>query len=130
MSLDLDSQNTEDTPEFSLTAHLNGREKAAIAVRLLLQSGAVPALADLPEKLQAELTLQLVRMVPVEQITVDAVAIEFADAIEAIGLSFPDGLESALGLLDGVPIACLDELLGLSDRIVLASIRTEAKTEC
>ena len=102
MSLDLEVQTAEGSPEISLTGHLSGREKAAIAVRLLLQSGAVPALADLPEKLQADLTLQLVRMAPVEQITVDAVAIEFADAIESIGLSFPDGLESALGLLDGV----------------------------
>jgi flagellar motor switch protein FliG len=88
--------------EISLTGHLSGREKAAIAVRLLLQSGAVPALADFPESLQTELTMQLVRMAPVNQITVDAVAIELADAIEAIGLSFPAGLEGALGLLDGV----------------------------
>ncbi len=102
MSLDLDMQSAKGAPVISLTGHLSGREKAAIAVRLLLQSGAVPALADLPEKLQTDLTLQLVRMAPVDQITVDAVAIEFGDAIEAIGLSFPAGLESALGLLDGV----------------------------
>lgn len=102
MSLVMDVQNAQSSPDFSLTGHLSGREKAAIAVRLLLQSGAVPALVDLPETLQTELTMQLVRMAPVSQITVDAVAMELADAIEAIGLSFPSGLEGALGLLDGV----------------------------
>jgi len=115
MSLGMESQNAQDSPEFSLTGHLSGREKAAIAVRLLLQSGAVPALAELSESLQAELTLQLVRMAPVEQITVDAVAVEFADAIEAIGMSFPDGLEGALELLDGmISEGASNHLLGMS----------------
>ncbi|MGI9388801.1 MAG: FliG C-terminal domain-containing protein [Boseongicola sp.] len=102
MSVDLEVHSALDSPEISLTGHLSGQKKAAIAVRLLLQSGTVPALAELSESLQAELTLQLVRMAPVDQITADAVAVEFADAIEAIGLSFPNGLEDALGLLEGV----------------------------
>ena len=84
------------------TAHLSGQEKAAIVVRLLLSEGAIPALANLPESTQTELAIQLARMAPVDQATVDAVASEFADAIENLGLSFPNGLEKALGLLDGV----------------------------
>ncbi|MXQ07021.1 flagellar motor switch protein FliG [Alphaproteobacteria bacterium GH1-50] len=84
------------------TAHLSGRQKAAIVVRLLLSEGAVPALSSLPESTQTELAVQLARMAPVDRNTVDAVAAEFADEIEAIGLSFPKGLEGALGLLDGV----------------------------
>ena len=84
------------------TAHLSGREKAAIVVRLLLTNGAIPALSSLPESTQTDLAVQLARMAPVDQPTVDAVATEFADSIEHLGLSFPNGLEKALGLLDGV----------------------------
>ena len=84
------------------TASLSRREKAAIVVRLLLTKGSVPFLASLPEHKQTELAVQLARMAPVDQDTVAAVAAEFADAIERIGLSFPAGLENAIGLLDGV----------------------------
>lgn len=86
----------------SLTASLSGPQKAAIIVRLLLSEGAAPALSSLPERLQTELALQLARMAPVDTATVNAVAEEFISAIENVGLSFPKGLESALGLLDGV----------------------------
>lgn len=81
---------------------LNSREKAAIVVRLLLSHGAVPALTSLSESKQANLAIQLARMAPVDQETVARVADEFADAIEGISLSFPDGLDGALGLLDGL----------------------------
>ena len=84
------------------TVNLSQREKAAIVVRLLLTYGAVPALSALPESKQTELAVQLARMTPVDQDTVAAVATEFADEIERIGLSFPTGLEGALGILDGV----------------------------
>ncbi|WP_241239656.1 hypothetical protein [Silicimonas algicola] len=94
----LDSLPSLDGP----TASLSRREKAAIVVRLLLTKGSVPFLASLPEHKQTELAVQLARMAPVDQDTVAAVAAEFADAIERIGLSFPAGLENAIGLLDGV----------------------------
>ncbi len=81
---------------------LNPREKAAIVVRLLLTYGAVPALSELSEGKQTALAVQLARMTPVDQETVAAVATEFADEIERIGLSFPTGLDGALGMLDGV----------------------------
>lgn len=93
LSLDLPS---------SPAIRLSPKQKAAVVVRLLLSEGAVPALASLPESKQTELAIQLARMAPVDQATVAAVAAEFADAIENIGLSFPAGLEGALGLLDGV----------------------------
>lgn len=82
-------------------AHLSGREKAAIVVRLLLETGSIPALSQLPESTQTELVLQLAKMASVDQDTVEAVASEFADAIDRIGLSFPSGLDSALGMLEG-----------------------------
>ena len=84
------------------TVNLTSREKAAIVVRLLLTYGAVPALSALPETKQTELAVQLAKMTPVDQETVAAVATEFADEIERIGLSFPTGLDGALGILDGV----------------------------
>ncbi|NNE80324.1 MAG: flagellar motor switch protein FliG [Silicimonas sp.] len=81
---------------------LSSKEKAAIVVRLLLAHGALPALSSLPESKQTELALQLARMAPVAQETVTSVANEFADEIERIGISFPTGLDGALGLLDGM----------------------------
>ncbi|MBT8418036.1 MAG: flagellar motor switch protein FliG [Silicimonas sp.] len=81
---------------------LTPRQKAAVVVRLLLSDGAVPALSSLPEAQQTELAIQLARMAPIDQATVAAVAAEFVQAIENIGLSFPQGLDGALGLLDGV----------------------------
>lgn len=102
MSLDLALADPLGLPGMPSNLSLSGREKAAIVVRLLLSSGSVPAISALPESLQTELTLQLARMAPVDQETVNAVAEEFASAIEKIGLSFPSGLEGALGLLDGV----------------------------
>ena len=71
-------------------------------MRLLLQSGAVPALNELPESQQTDLAIQLARMEPVDKTTVAAVVEEFSDAVERIGLSFPSGIDNALGLLDGV----------------------------
>lgn len=84
------------------TMTLTPKQKAAVVVRLLLAEGAVPALSSLPESKQTELAIQLARMAPVDQTTVAAVVEEFAAAIENIGLSFPGGLDGALGLLDGV----------------------------
>lgn len=82
--------------------NLNSREKAAVVVRLLLSQGAVPALSQLSESKQTELAVQIARMAPVDQETVHSVADEFANEIECIALSFPQGLEGAIGLLDGV----------------------------
>lgn len=89
-------------PSLPGAVSLNSREKAAIVVRLLLSYGAVPALSKLSESKQTELALQIARMTPVDQETVHAVAEEFANEIERIALSFPQGLDGAIGLLDGV----------------------------
>lgn len=97
-----------DMPDLSLdfaaapAVSLTPKQKAAVVVRLLLSEGAVPALSSLPESKQTELAIQLARMAPVDQATVAAVVEEFVSAIENIGLSFPSGLDGALGLLDGV----------------------------
>ncbi len=103
MSLDDPLADLPDFPSANGVADtLSTKEKAAIVVRLLLSHGAVPALSQLPESKQTELAIQIARMAPVDQETVHAVAEEFANEIERIALSFPQGLDGALGLLDGL----------------------------
>lgn len=97
-----DMSELPDFPSIPGSTNLTTREKAAIVVRLLLSHGAVPALAQLSETKQTELALQIARMAPVDQETVHVVADEFAHEIERIALSFPQGLDGAIGLLDGV----------------------------
>ncbi len=75
---------------------LSNREKAAVVVRLLLNEGADIPLEELPDPLQEKLTHQLGQMGLVDRVTLAAVAQEFADALEGVGLSFPHGLAGAL----------------------------------
>lgn len=102
MPLDADMPDLSFDADTAPLPPLSQREKAAIVIRLLLSEGAVPALTSLPESTQADLAIQLARMAPVDQAVVDAVAREFANAIENVGLSFPRGIDGALGLLDGI----------------------------
>jgi flagellar motor switch protein FliG len=80
---------------------LNQQQKAAIIVRLLLSEGGNLPLASMPEDLQASLTTELGRMRSVDRDTLAAVIEEFTEELDSIGLSFPGGIEGALGVLDG-----------------------------
>ena len=80
---------------------LNGRQKAAIIVRLLLADGAQLPLSALPEHLQAALTEQMGSMRLVDRDTMRAVVEEFCVELESVGLSFPGGIDGALSMLDG-----------------------------
>ncbi|MDX1742708.1 MAG: FliG C-terminal domain-containing protein [Ruegeria sp.] len=80
---------------------LTSRQKAAVVVRLLLNEGADIPLEDLPDELQEKLTHQLGEMGLVDRVTLDAVAQEFAEALDGIGLAFPHGLAGALDAVDG-----------------------------
>ena len=80
---------------------LSGRAKAAIVVRLLLNEGADIPLEELPEDLQTKLTEQMGEIGLVDRVTLGAVAHEFAEALEGIGLSMPHDLAGALTVLDG-----------------------------
>ncbi|PZX17578.1 flagellar motor switch protein FliG [Palleronia aestuarii] len=86
---------------FPTANELTRRQKAAIVVRLLLAEGAKLPLSELPEPLQAELTTQMSQMRFVDRTTLREVIEEFASELDSIGLSFPDGLEGVLKLLDG-----------------------------
>ncbi|WP_236545131.1 flagellar motor switch protein FliG [Tropicimonas marinistellae] len=81
--------------------NLNKRQKAAVIVRLLLSEGADLPLADLSEDAQQELTQQFGELRLVDRDTLSAVVREFLGEMEGIGLTFPGGIEGALGMLDG-----------------------------
>ena len=80
---------------------LSRRAKAAIIVRVLLNEGAEVPLEELPESCQAELTKAMGNMRLVDKETVAQVIEEFADQVDRIGLSFPDGMAGALNSLEG-----------------------------
>ena len=80
---------------------LSGQAKAAVIVRLLLNEGADVPIEELPDDLQARLTEQMGRMGLVDRVTLGSVVQEFADALDGIGLTFPNGLTGALSALDG-----------------------------
>lgn len=80
---------------------LTRRQKAAIIVRLLVSEGETLPLRDLPEDMQRDLTHIIGTMRPIDRATLDAVVGEFADELEGLGLTFPQGLAGALTALDG-----------------------------
>ena len=80
---------------------LNAGQKAAIIVRLLLSEGADIPLEELPDEMQERLTLQLGQMGLIDRVTLAAVAQEFADALDSVGLAFPHGLAGALDAVHG-----------------------------
>src|SRR6056297_901474 len=85
----------------SAAARLTRRQKAAIIVRFLLNEGADVPLCDLPEPLQESLTTQMGSMRYVDRSTLSEVVAEFAAELEAMGLTFPNGVAGALSALDG-----------------------------
>lgn len=95
------SAPTEAAPPPKARIALGKRAKAAVIVRLLLNEGADIPLEDLPEDLQAVLTEQMGKMGMVDRDTLSAVVAEFADELDGLGLTFPNGLAGALTALDG-----------------------------
>ncbi|MDH5530291.1 MAG: flagellar motor switch protein FliG [Paracoccaceae bacterium] len=80
---------------------MTGRQKAAIIVRLLLAQGSDLPLRGLPDHMQAALTEQIGTMRSVDRVTLRNVVDEFLASLDAVGLSFPGGIEGALHMLDG-----------------------------
>ena len=90
-----------DTPPPKARISLGKRAKAAVIVRLLLNEGADIPLEDLPDDLQAALTQQMGQMRLIDRDTLQATVAEFADELEGLGLTFPNGIAGALNALDG-----------------------------
>ena len=78
---------------------LTRRRKAAMIVQLLINEGSAFSLSDLPEHIQESLTEELGKIRLVDRDTLNAVAGEFADILESIGLSAPGGIAAALAAL-------------------------------
>ncbi|MEJ1991100.1 MAG: FliG C-terminal domain-containing protein [Maritimibacter sp.] len=80
---------------------LTRKQKAAIIIRLLVSEGVHISLTDLPDELQAELAQQMSRMRFIDRVTLKSVIDEFIAEIDDIALSFPNGIEGALKVLEG-----------------------------
>lgn len=82
------------------TAHLSGVQKAAIILRVLVAEGVDLSLDRLPAHLQASLAQTMAEMRLIDRATMNLVVTEFVELLEQVGLSFPEGIEGALSLLD------------------------------
>ncbi len=89
----MDMQTTTSGPD--------RRRKAAMVVRLLAADGQKLALSHLPEKVQLDLTREMATLRLVDRDTLNAVAEEFAQELESVGLASPGGVDAALAALDG-----------------------------
>lgn len=97
----LPSPSETPPPALSGPVRLTSRQKAAIIVRFLLTEGADVPIERLSEENQTELTAALGSMRYIDRETLAAVLAEFASEIEAMGLTFPQGLAEALAELEG-----------------------------
>ena len=88
--------DTGPLAQMSQGGGLNGRAKAAIVVRLLLNEGADLPLEDLPDELQERLTQTMGRMGMVDRNTLAAVALEFAEALDGVSMR-QDGISAVVG---------------------------------
>ncbi|MRX49074.1 flagellar motor switch protein FliG [Paracoccus sp. S-4012] len=80
-------------------ADLTSRQKAAVIVRLLLAEGEDISLEALPVELQGALADEMSGMGLIDRTTRDSVIAEFCDRLDAVGLTFPQGLDGTLDLL-------------------------------
>ncbi|WP_432256037.1 FliG C-terminal domain-containing protein [Limimaricola sp. AA108-03] len=81
--------------------NLSHRRKAAMVVQLAIAEGRKLDLAALPEEVQISLTRELGALRLVDRTTLAAVAAEFSDRIEGLGLAAPRGMDGVLAALDG-----------------------------
>ncbi|WP_244515359.1 flagellar motor switch protein FliG [Pacificibacter marinus] len=80
---------------------LSKKAKAAVIVRLLSTEDVKLPLSTFPESMQVDLAHQMTELRYIDKDTLASVVEEFLAELEAIGLSFPGGLEGALNVLEG-----------------------------
>jgi len=88
-------------PVLRVPTQLSKKAKAAVIVKLLAAENIKLPLSTIPENMQVELAHQLTELRHIDKETLTSVVEEFLAELEAIGLSFPGGLEGALSVLDG-----------------------------
>ncbi|MEO8531621.1 MAG: FliG C-terminal domain-containing protein [Deltaproteobacteria bacterium] len=86
-------------PTSGTTKALDRFQKAAVIIRLLLQSGIQLPLADLPDEAQDELIHNMTKIRTVDRNTVNQVVDEFLAELDTIGLLFPGSMGRALEAL-------------------------------
>ncbi len=72
-----------------------------MVVQMLLAGGKRLPLDRLPDAVQLRLTRELAQLRIVDKGTVDAVATEFVDALESVGITAPGSVDAALAALEG-----------------------------
>ncbi|EPX79969.1 FliG C-terminal domain-containing protein [Litoreibacter arenae] len=80
---------------------LNGAQKAAVIVQMILRAGGAIPLSVMSEATQVHLARVYASMGPINKATVASVLTEFATHLDAHGLSFPVDTSSALDALEG-----------------------------
>lgn len=92
-------KNSAQKKEPSSKKLLSSQQKAAIIVRFLLAQGASIPISSLPEQMQEALTEQMGVMRLVDHETMLDVLQEFISELDSIGLTFPNGINSAIELM-------------------------------
>ena len=85
-----------DTP-----LNLSGAQKAAVIVQMILHAGGEIPLSVMSEATQVHLARIYASMGPINKATVASVLAEFAEHLDAHGLSFPVDTSAALDALEG-----------------------------
>lgn len=80
---------------------LNGAQKAAVIVQMILHAGGAIPLSVMSEATQVHLARVYASMGPINKATVGSVLAEFAKHLDAHGLSFPVDTSAALDALEG-----------------------------
>lgn len=95
---------------------MSNADKAAVIVRLLLSEGAMPKLTGLSLRQQEALVRRLAGLGPVDRDTLSAVAREFAQMLDNIGLTFPGSVAGALDMVrDHLSDEARDRLADLAE---------------
>jgi flagellar motor switch protein FliG len=80
---------------------LNGAQKAAVIVQMILHAGGAVPLSVMSEATQVHLARVYASMGPINKATVAKVLAEFSEHLDAHGLSFPVDTSAALDALEG-----------------------------
>ncbi len=78
---------------------LSRKHKAAIIMRLMIEEGLAPSLTELPEAVQLDIARQIGSLDSVDRATLSAIAGEFANELDNLGLPRTGGVEAAISAL-------------------------------
>ncbi len=87
------------TSQVPQTPGLSNRRKAALVVQMMIAQGCDLSLKNLPHDVQLSLAREIGTLRIVDRHTLHAVADEFSDVLDSIGLTSPGGVHAALKAL-------------------------------